>query len=116
MDGVWYMDMPVSNVIRSTGKPGKIHITVSASGLASGSFDILSEEIEIDNAIIKEPVLTDEGRIPVFRAELKADRLDEVPREIKMTFDEFKLTPSDIKGFRQSDKELYPEEQSFCRC
>ena len=38
MEGVWYMDMPVSNVIRSTGKPGKIHISVSASGLTSGTF------------------------------------------------------------------------------
>ena len=99
MEGVWYMDMPVSNVVRSTGKPGKVHITVSASGLASGLFDILSEEIETDNAIINEPVLTDEGRIPVFRAELKADRLDEVPREIKMTYEEFKLSPSDLAGF-----------------
>ena len=51
MEGVWYMDMPVSNVMRSTGKPGKIHISVSASGLASGSFDIDSEDSKTDNSL-----------------------------------------------------------------
>ena len=61
-DGVWYMNMPVSNVIRSTGKAGKIHVTVSASGLASGSLDIIAEELISENAIISEPVLQDNGR------------------------------------------------------
>jgi beta-galactosidase len=99
MDGVWYMDMPVSNVIRSTGKPGKIHITVSASGLASGSFDIEAQEVKPDNSVITEPVLEDEGRKMVARIVLTPSRLEDLPREIKLTVDEFNLPASDKKGY-----------------
>ena len=38
-EGAWYMDVPVSNVFRSTRKLGKIHISVASSGLASRSID-----------------------------------------------------------------------------
>jgi beta-galactosidase len=98
-DGVWYMEMPVSNVIRSTGKPGKINISVSASGLASGTFDIEAEEIVSDNSVIVEPVLQDEGRIGVAKILLNVNRLEEVPREIKMNYDELSLGPSDKTGY-----------------
>ncbi len=99
MDGIWYMDMPVSNVIRSTGKPGKIKVIVSASGLASGSFEIVSEEMKPDNSVVIEPILADDGRKPVARIILNVSRLDEVPREIKLTSDEFNFPPSDKNGF-----------------
>jgi beta-galactosidase len=102
MEGVWYMDMPVSNVIRSTGIPGNIHITVSASGLASGSLDILAAEISQDNTIITEPVLDDEGRKPVTRMILTVNRMDDVPQEIQFTFDEFNLGPSDKPGYAKA--------------
>jgi beta-galactosidase len=98
-DGVWYMEIPVSNVIRSTGKPGKINVSVSSSGLASGTFDIEAEEMESDNSVIIEPVLQDEGRIGVSKILLKANRLDEVPREIKMNYDELNLGSSDKHGY-----------------
>ena len=99
IDGVWYMEMPISNVIRSTGKPGKINVSVSSSGLASGTFDIEAEEMESDNSVIVEPVLQDEGRIGVSRILLKVNRLDEVPREIKMNYDELNLGSSDKHGY-----------------
>jgi beta-galactosidase len=104
MAGVWYMDMPVSNVIRSTGKPGKIKITVSATGLASGSIEITAEEIKADNTVISEPILTDEGRKPVDRITLTVNRLEEAPKEIKDTFEELNLSPSDKKGFSRTIK------------
>ena len=99
MDGVWYMNMPVSNVIRSTGKPGKINISVSASGLTSGTFDIEAELMETDNSVINESVLQNEGRIAIAKIELNANRLEEVPREIKASSDEFNLSPSDKNGY-----------------
>jgi beta-galactosidase len=99
MDGIWYMDMPVSNVLRSTGKPGNIHISVSASGLTSGTYDVEAEEKETDNSIISEPVLQNEGRIGVAKILLTDNRLDEVPREIKATKDEFNPGPSDKQGY-----------------
>ncbi len=99
MEGAWYMDMPVSNVIRSTGKPGKIHISVSASGLASGILDVEAEETETDNSIINEPVLSDEGRVAVPKILLNISRLEEVPREIKMNYDELNLGSSEKLGY-----------------
>ncbi len=94
MEGVWYIDMPVSNVIRSTGNPGKIRVTVSAGGLASGSFEIDAEAVVADNKIITEPLLEDEGRKKVTRLVLTPARLDETPREIKLSFDGFNITAS----------------------
>jgi hypothetical protein len=99
MDGVWYMDMPVSNVIRSTGKPGKIHISVSASGLTSGTYDIDAEETTTDNSVISEPPLLNEGRIGVAKILLTLNRLDEVPREIKETTDELNLGQVDKREY-----------------
>jgi beta-galactosidase len=99
MDGVWYMDMPVSNVIRSNGKPGKIHISVSASGLESGTLDIEAGEAEPDNSVINEPLLSDEGRTGVAKVLLHTNRLDDTPREIKMAFEEITLGSSDGHGY-----------------
>jgi hypothetical protein len=88
-EGVWYIDMPVSNVLRSTGKPGTIHISVFASGLASGSFDIEAVEIKPDNSVVVEPALIDDGRKPVDRIELISNRLEEVPQELNLINQEF---------------------------
>jgi len=99
MDGVWYMDMPVSNVIRSTGKPGIIHISVSSSGLTSGVLDIEAEGAETANPDIMEPVLGEDGRATVARILINVNRLDEVPREIKLNSDELSLGLSDKSGY-----------------
>jgi len=82
MDGVWYIDMPVANVIRSTGKPGKIRITISASGLVSATLEITAEAKNVENTSIKEPALSDDGRRPVTRLNIVTERLDDIPREI----------------------------------
>ncbi len=99
MEGVWYMDMPVSNVIRSTGEPGQIRVTVSASGLASGSVDLMAEKPAADNSVITEPLLNYEGRKPVTRITLTVNRLEEAPREIKLTYDGIRITQPDKKAY-----------------
>lgn len=99
MEGVWYMDMPVSNVIRSSGKPGRIRVTVSGSGLTSGTLDIDVEDQKADNTVITEPVLDDKGRIPVIRPVLVAERLEEIPQEIKKAYDDVIINASDRQGF-----------------
>ena len=111
-DGVWYMNMPVSNVIRSTGKAGKIHVTVSASGLASGSLDIIAEELESDNTILTEPVLQDEGRVAVARLLLIANRLDDVLVEIKPASDEFNFGLSEKPGYARVIREYIKKNNS----
>lgn len=90
-DGAWYIETPVSNVIRSTGLPGKIHITAASSGLASGSFDIEAKEIISDNSIISEPVLNNKGRQKPGKIVITVKRLDEIPPEIKQTSEELKF-------------------------
>jgi hypothetical protein len=106
MDGVWYMDMPVSNVIRLTVKPGKIHITSSASGLSSGTFDIEAVESAPDNSVIIEPVLQDEGRMTIAKMILNSSRVDDVPREINPAFDEFKMGDADKQGYEKAIRDF----------
>jgi beta-galactosidase len=102
MDGVWFMDMPVSNVIRSTGKPGKITIMLSASGLGSGTLDIEAIESVSDNTVIVEPVLKDEGRMTIARMIQNSVRVEDVPREINPAFEEFNLGGSDKAGYEKA--------------
>jgi len=106
LEGIWYVDMPVSNVLRSTGKPGKIQISVFASGLASGSFDIEAEEIKPDNSVVIEPVLMDDGRKLVERIELNVQRLEEVPQEMKLISQEFNPGISGKSIFTKTIKEF----------
>jgi Glycosyl hydrolases family 2, sugar binding domain/Glycosyl hydrolases family 2/Glycoside hydrolase family 2 C-terminal domain 5/Glycosyl hydrolases family 2, TIM barrel domain len=98
-DGASYSGTPVSNVIRATGKPGTIRVTVSASGLASGIFETDAEAIKQDNAAIIEPVLNDEGRRPVAKAMLIVDRLEDVPEEVKTILTDFNPGLSDKIGY-----------------
>jgi beta-galactosidase len=105
LDGEWYIDAPVSNVIRSTGKSGKIHVSVSSSGLTSGSFEIDAEETVSDNSVVSEPVLQNEGRIKVTMALFKPERKDDVPREIKPGADELNFGTKDKSGYKQTIRE-----------
>ena len=111
-DGVWYLNMPVSNVIRSTGKTGKIHVTVSASGLSSGSLDIIAEDPESDNTVITEPVLQDEGRVAVARLLLTANRLEDIPVEIKPALDKFNFGHSEKPGYARVIREYIKKNNS----
>ncbi len=114
MEGVFYMDMPVSNVVRSTGKPGKIHISVSASGLATGTLDIEAYATEPDNSIISELKLKDEGRKPVSRVSLKVSRIEDVPREIKLTSDDINPGSSNKSGYSKMIREyIYKHNSSL---
>lgn len=68
IEGSGYIDVPVSNVIRSTARPGKIAVTVSADGLRSGSVILRSvRPRKCTVAGIVEPELGDRGRGPVLR-------------------------------------------------
>lgn len=90
-DEGWYFKMPATNIIRSTGKPGKIIVTVFSAGLASGSIELEATEMIPDNGAVIEPPLSDQGRKPVVRTMLVTERLDEVPVEISPASDDIKL-------------------------
>ena len=96
----WYGDMPVSNAIRSTGTPGKIVVTVSTTGLASGLFEIQAEEMKADNSVIIEPPLEDEGRKQVDRPVFTVDRLNDLPQEIQITGEDIEFGKTGRNGFK----------------
>ena len=105
IDGVWYIDMPVSNVIRSTGKPGKIRVTVSSVGLASGMVEIDAEALTIDNTVISEPVLADEGRRPVDKSGTSAAKAPPAPVELKPIVDELVFPAGNITVYSKAIRE-----------
>lgn len=65
--GTMYIDLPTANLIRTTGTPGEIRITVSSPGLAGDSIVLHSEPASGREIGIEEVVLRDEGRFPVAR-------------------------------------------------
>jgi beta-galactosidase len=101
-EGTGYTVMPVSNVIRSTGKPGKIHVTVFSSGLASGSVDIIAVAPDEVNSIFKEPVPDPEGRNKVERPGIVYDRVREQRRAIKYSTTDFDLAIMGLNGYKKS--------------
>ena len=100
--GEWYNGFPAINLIRSSGQPGRITVTVFASGLASGSFEIDAEESKPDNTVIIEPLLAEEGRRTVARLIINLSRLDEVPKEIGYAREDISVTLSDRAGLLKS--------------
>lgn len=105
-DGTWYMEMPVSNIIRSAGIPGKIQISVSASGLASGTIEIEAVETPADNSGVIEPPLRDIGRMKVSRIVMNTGTLEEAPREIKPVNNDFNEGVKDKHGYLIDVKEF----------
>ncbi len=94
-----YISMPATNLIRSTGIPGKIKVTVFSSGLSSGSVELEAVEIISGNSVINEPGLSDVGRKPVVRTALITQRLDEIPVEISPVSQDFNIPQTDQKGY-----------------
>ena len=98
-ENIWYGTLPVSNIIRSTGKPGIIHVTISAPGLASGTFDIIVSEMKSDNSVVSEFIPDDTGRKEVSRKTMDYSRLDEVPEELRQASTDFNFKIQDQKGY-----------------
>lgn len=112
--GVWYMDMPVSNVIRSKGIPGKIKVKVFASGLASGTVEIECVKPEQNTSVISETALSGEGRKMVARNILESRRLDNIPSEFTKANEGIKLSASDLKGYKNAFKEFVKKSNPSC--
>ena len=94
----WYKGFPAVNIIRSTGVPGLITVTVFSSGLASGSITVTAGENKSDNSVIRENLLNEEGRKPVSRLIINLNRLDEVPMEIKHIEESLDFSSADLNN------------------
>lgn len=66
VDGIWYMDVPVNNIVRSTRTPGTITVRAEVSGCVPGEITIttITPKVRLDIGIA-EPGLSDTGRTRV---------------------------------------------------
>lgn len=105
MEGVWASGLPCSNIIRSTGKTGKIRVIVSSSGLASGVIEIEAETAKRDDSVITETIPDDRGRLPVARQFFSVARLEDVPREIQRSREDLTFRATGRMGYALAVKD-----------
>jgi hypothetical protein len=103
---VWSGDLPFSNVIRSTGEPGVIYVSLSAPGFASVTIDIDASKKNSGSSLITEPELNDNGRRTVITQKMGFSRLDEVPRELNIITSDISLKSKDQAEFSTEMKEI----------
>lgn len=100
-EGTMYIDVPVTNLIRSTGKVGKIDITVTAGGLEAGKISVDVEKYSELNSIdgILEPILSLPGRNPVA-TNINQITTVKAPQEMKEYSGELHYSLSDSDNFK----------------
>ena len=104
-EGTMYIDVPVTNLIRGIGKPGKVKITVSALGLvpASTTIDVLPFAEPNPIKGIAEPRLKTEGREPVKVNPLQANFIA-APEEMKFFRAEISFPKAQQAKYRELTK------------
>jgi beta-galactosidase len=92
LDGTMYIDMPVANVIRSTGKPGEVKVRLQAAGLAMGEVSLLVERpAQPAPGPILQPLVAGGMRQPVKRHVTQAVE-SPAPQELKEASDGLQIT------------------------
>jgi hypothetical protein len=66
-EGSGYTVAPVDNLVRSTSRAGEIVVGVESEGLKAGEIVIQSQRAAVSDSPIREPELTDAGRITTLR-------------------------------------------------
>ena len=104
-EGTMYIDVPVTNLIRGVGKPGKVTITATALGLepASTTIDILPYTDPNPVKGIAEPRLNTEGREPVKINLLQANFIA-APLEMKFFSAEITFPKAQQSQYRELTK------------
>lgn len=110
-EGTMYIDAPVSNLIRAVGKPGKVKVTVSSTGLKSASveIDVLPSPELNTIAGIAEPAPNLEGRAPVA-INLKKANFIKAPVEMKEYSGEIRFPVEQKSRYRQLLQEFILKE------
>lgn len=100
-EGTMYIDAPVANLIRATGKTGKVTVTVSATGLKSASveIDVIPYIDPAATAGITEPMLSAEGRKAVAINTSQANFI-KAPVEMKAYAEEVRFPIAQKAQFR----------------
>ncbi len=111
LSGEMYIDTPVANVIRSTGRAGDIVVTVDAPGLRSGCVRLMSIR-PTDNTVpgISEPALSDTGRQRVARqAHFQPLVLAQKVQRIKELTEDYDLPKSPGEGYEAAVRNFIQE-------
>lgn len=100
-EGTMYIDAPVINLIRSTGEPGTVKVTVSSANLESGVADIVFTDYVDSNRVagIAEPVLSRINRLPVKKNTEQITRII-APQEMKIFTGELKYPLAEKAAFK----------------
>jgi hypothetical protein len=97
LDGTMYIDMPVANVIRSTGKPGVVKVHLQAAGLAMGEVAIVMENpAQSARVSILQPPVPERKRQPVKR-NVVAPVKTPAPQELKEASDDLQLAAKNVE-------------------
>src|SRR6266567_2480818 len=98
MEGVMYTDAPVANLIRASGEPGDMVVTVQSPNLESASVTIHATAAGDKTAGITEPALPKAAGEPVAKnPQYNLTMVTNIHPVIRETFDEFHL-PGKTKG------------------
>ncbi|WP_169311975.1 glycoside hydrolase family 2 protein [Pseudopedobacter saltans] len=97
-EGTMYIDLPVTNLIRSTGEPGKVEITVSTSDLETGKVEVEFVAKDKSDVVkgIEEPVLSLQGREAIPHNMTQVSRII-APQEMKYFTGELQYPMDKIK-------------------
>ncbi len=91
---------PIPNVIRSTNRPGTITVRVSSPGLKSGEIEIKSIAVDRrQTGGIKEPVLTDTGRMTSIPKNEEFRETVEYIQEMKYIFNPTRIDGSSLEEY-----------------
>lgn len=104
MNGEFYIVTPVSAVLRATGRPGTITVTVKADGVAPAAFKIAAQEVRRNSDVVTEPALSDVNRHPVATAPAESARTETTPNNtvIKPVHDDIVLPRDKDRAFYKS--------------
>ncbi len=107
--GTGYVTTPISNLVRTTGKAGKIMVTVSSEGLKSGKVTFRSVSLKKSGIEgIYEPELSDDGRLRVTRDSVFFEKVEYV-QEIAPLFAPEQIEASSTEEYKRKMRDFVAE-------
>lgn len=106
-EGIMYVDVPVTNLIRSNGESGKLEVVVTAGHLEPGKIIIDVEPYKDSNPVkgIYEPVISLRNRLPVAKNMEQISTI-KAPQEMQEYVGELHYPIAKAKEFKQMLQEF----------
>jgi hypothetical protein len=101
--GTMYIVLPTANIVRTSNRPGAIHVTVSSPGLESAEITLQSTRPKETGEGVLQPELSDEGRVPVSRdTSVVSTTPGTPPRVFELISQDYKLPAASVAQARSS--------------